>query len=73
MGAPPSAYLDLLMRQILAAGAAGIDLVQIRETDLEARPLAALVVVAVAAVERRAGRRRTTTAPASFNCLTARL
>lgn len=43
MGAPPSAYVDLLVRQVLAAGAAGIDLVQIREPDLEARPLAALV------------------------------
>lgn len=43
MGAPSSSHLDLLTRQIVAAGAAGIDLVQIREPDLDARSLAALV------------------------------
>jgi thiamine-phosphate pyrophosphorylase len=42
-GAPPSAYIDMLTRQILAAGASGIDLVQIREADLDARSLAGLV------------------------------
>ncbi len=42
-GKPPSAYCDLLIEQIEAAAAAGIDLVQIREPDLEARPLATLV------------------------------
>ena len=48
MGVPPSSHLDLLTRQIVAAAAAGIDLVQIREPDLEARPLAALVRSVVA-------------------------
>ena len=48
IGAPPSSALELLTRQVAAAGEAGIDLVQIREPDLEARPLAALVRAAVA-------------------------
>ena len=43
VGAPPGEYLDVLAEQIAAAAAAGVDFVQIREPDLEARPLAAFV------------------------------
>ncbi|HEX7284414.1 MAG TPA: thiamine phosphate synthase [Vicinamibacterales bacterium] len=43
VGAPPSEYLDVLSEQIAAAAAAGVDFVQIREPDLEARPLTAFV------------------------------
>jgi thiamine-phosphate pyrophosphorylase len=40
IGVGPDGDLDLLSRQITAAAAAGIDLVQIREPDLDARRLA---------------------------------
>jgi thiamine-phosphate diphosphorylase len=43
IGAPPGEYLDVLSAQIAAAARAGIDFVQIREPDLEARPLTAFV------------------------------
>jgi thiamine-phosphate pyrophosphorylase len=43
VGAPPSEYLDVLSEQIAAAAAAGVDFVQIREPDLEARPLTAFI------------------------------
>ena len=44
------AAMDRLVELVAAAGRAGIDLVQIRERDLDARPLAALVERCVAAV-----------------------
>ena len=47
MGASASAHLDVLARQITAAAEAGIDLVQIREPDLDAQPLTAFVRVMV--------------------------
>ncbi len=43
IGAGPSALLDALEAQVMAAADAGIDLVQIREPDLDARMLTALV------------------------------
>jgi thiamine-phosphate pyrophosphorylase len=43
VGAPPSEYLDVLSEQIAAAAAAGVDFVQIRDPDLEARPLTAFI------------------------------
>jgi thiamine-phosphate diphosphorylase len=41
VGAQPGKYLDVLAEQIEAAALAGIDYVQIREPDLEAKALAA--------------------------------
>lgn len=43
IGARPSDWLDALHEQVTAAARAGIDYVQVREPDLEARELAALV------------------------------
>jgi thiamine-phosphate pyrophosphorylase len=43
MGAPPSQWIDLLHRQVMAAVAAGVDFIQLREPDLEAGVLAAVV------------------------------
>lgn len=43
IGARPEEYLDALEAQVIAAARAGIDLVQIREPDLEAGRLTALV------------------------------
>ena len=43
MGARPGAWLDLLREQVTAAAAAGIDLIQVREPDLEAARLANLI------------------------------
>jgi thiamine-phosphate pyrophosphorylase len=43
IGAGPAGLLDALEAQVLAAAEAGIDLVQIREGDLDARPLTAFV------------------------------
>ena len=48
VGAPPSEYLAVLSEQIAAAAAAGVDFVQIREPDLEARPLTAFIRSAAA-------------------------
>ena len=46
--------MDLLVELVGAAARAGIDLVQVRERDLEGRALAALVSRCLAAVERSA-------------------
>ena len=43
IGAGPARLLDALEAQIIAAADAGIDLVQLREGDLDARPLTAFV------------------------------
>ncbi|HEX8029968.1 MAG TPA: thiamine phosphate synthase [Vicinamibacterales bacterium] len=43
IGARPERWLDVLREQVQAAARAGIDLVQVREPDLEAGELAALV------------------------------
>lgn len=43
MGARPEDWVELLRRQVSAAARAGIDLIQLREPDLEAAELAALV------------------------------
>ena len=43
MGARPDAWLDLLREQVTAAASAGIDLIQVREPDLEAARLANLI------------------------------
>ena len=43
VGARPSEWIDLLHEQVGAAARAGVDLIQVREPDLEARELAALV------------------------------
>ncbi|HEX6217307.1 MAG TPA: thiamine phosphate synthase, partial [Vicinamibacterales bacterium] len=43
IGAGPARLLDALEAQIIAAADAGIDLVQVREGDLDARSLTAFV------------------------------
>ena len=43
MGASREEWPEILARQVQAAATAGIDYVQVREPDLEARPLATLV------------------------------
>src|SRR5688572_11757157 len=43
IGARPAEFLDVLEVQVVAAARAGVDLVQIRESDLEAAQLTALV------------------------------
>ena len=43
MGAKPEAWVEILREQVAAAAEAGIDYVHVRESDLEARDLAALV------------------------------
>ena len=43
IGARPSDFIDVLKEQITAAAEVGIDLVQVREPDLDARALASLV------------------------------
>ena len=43
IGARPDELIDALEAQVVAAAAAGVDFVQIREPDLEAAALAALV------------------------------
>jgi thiamine-phosphate pyrophosphorylase len=43
LGAPPERWVDLLVKQIAAAVEAGVDLVQLREPDLEAGDLLHLV------------------------------
>lgn len=43
VGAKPEAWLDVLSEQVVSAAQAGIDYVQIREPDLDARELTALV------------------------------
>ena len=43
IGTRPSEFIDVLQEQVAAAAEAGIDFVQIREPDLEARALADLV------------------------------
>ena len=43
MGAPPADWLDALREQVTAAAGAGVDLIQVREPDLEAGELTALV------------------------------
>jgi thiamine-phosphate pyrophosphorylase len=42
LGVGPAGWLDLLRSQVKAAALAGVDIVQLREPDLEARVLAAL-------------------------------
>ncbi len=48
LGVGPGDWIDALRAQIRAAAAAGVDLVQVREPDLEARALADLVRMVVA-------------------------
>jgi len=43
MGAPPGEWLDLLRQQVAAAVSAAVDIVQVREPDLQAGQLTALV------------------------------
>jgi thiamine-phosphate pyrophosphorylase len=43
MGVPEGEWVDLLHRQVTAAAEAGVDYIQVREPDLEARELAELV------------------------------
>lgn len=43
VGARPSAFIDVLHEQVAAAAEAGVDFVQIREPDLDARALTDLV------------------------------
>ncbi|MGE0865884.1 MAG: thiamine phosphate synthase [Vicinamibacterales bacterium] len=48
LGVAPGDWLDALRAQVSAAAAAGVDLVQVREPDLEAAALARLVTAIVA-------------------------
>jgi thiamine-phosphate pyrophosphorylase len=43
VGARPGDWLDVVSEQVVAAGRAGVDYVQVREPDLDARELTALV------------------------------
>ena len=43
IGARPSDWIDALHEQVVAAARAGVDYIQVREPDLEAGPLTALV------------------------------
>ena len=43
VGAPPQRWLDTLREQVHAAAGAGVDLIQVREPDLDAGALASLV------------------------------
>ena len=43
MGVPAGDWVEVLRRQVAAAATAGVDLIQVREPDLEARDLADLV------------------------------
>ena len=43
MGAPPSQWIDLLRQQVAAAVAAAVEVVQVREPDLEAAQLSGLI------------------------------
>ena len=49
VGAGPAGWADALEQQVRAAAAGGIDLVQVREPDVEAAELVALVERLVAA------------------------
>jgi len=49
VGARPSGWIDALHEQVVAAARAGVDYIQVREPDLEAGPLTALVRSLVAA------------------------
>ena len=51
IGAPRERWLDVLGDQVTAAAQAGIDYVQLREPDLEARDLAALTVSLMRRIE----------------------
>jgi len=55
-GPPESVQTDLLRKKIRAAFQAGVDYVQVREKDLEARPLAALVEELAGMPEKRGAR-----------------
>jgi len=48
LGLEAGAWTDALRAQVFAAGSAGVDLVQVREPDMEAGPLVALVKTLVA-------------------------
>lgn len=50
IGASPSDWIDALHEQVVAAARAGVDYIQVREPDLEAGPLTALVRSLVASV-----------------------
>jgi thiamine-phosphate pyrophosphorylase len=52
MGAEPGSFIDALHEQVVAAAEAGVDFVQIREPDLEARALADLVRSLIACCRR---------------------
>lgn len=56
IGAPPADWLDLLRRQVSAAALAGIDIIQVRENDLEAAELATLVRELMRVVEGSASK-----------------
>jgi thiamine-phosphate diphosphorylase len=43
IGAPPAGWIDALYEQVAAAGRAGIDIVQVREPDIEAGQLTLVV------------------------------
>jgi thiamine-phosphate pyrophosphorylase len=51
VGARPEAWNELLREQVSAAAGAGVDMIQVREPDLEARELAHLVRSLIAATE----------------------
>ena len=56
LGLAPSQWVDALRAQVLAAAAAGIDLVQVREPDLDAASLARLVSAVIADTRQTATR-----------------
>lgn len=56
VGAPPDAWIELLGEQVRAAAGAGVELIQVREPDLEADALVALVRLLVTSVSGTAAR-----------------
>jgi len=56
LGLAPRDWVDAVRAQVLAAASAGVDLVQVREPDLEAAVLARLVAMLVADTRQTASR-----------------
>lgn len=56
IGAPPAGWIDALHEQVASAGRAGVDFIQVREPDLEARQLTLVVKSLMKTLEGTAAR-----------------